>query len=128
MSECPDNLKYTESHEWVKVEDDGIATVGITDYAQSQLGDLVFVELPMIEDEMMAGCAAGVVESVKTASDIISPVSGQVVAINEALTAEPGTVNEDPYEKGWMFRVKMGEPSEVDGLLNADDYQAKIDD
>ncbi|PHQ80823.1 MAG: glycine cleavage system protein H [Coxiella sp. (in: Bacteria)] len=122
MSNCPQELKYTNSHEWIKVEGDE-ATVGITDHAQGQLGDIVFVELPLIEDEAMQGKEAGVVESVKTAADIYSPISGEVIAINEELTATPEMVNEDPYGNGWLFKVKMLDPGELDQYMSAEQYQ-----
>ncbi|MCH9643232.1 MAG: glycine cleavage system protein GcvH [Gammaproteobacteria bacterium] len=124
MADCPDDLHYTEQHEWVRVEEGDIAAIGITDFAQSQMGDLVFVELPMIADQVVAGNEAGVVESVKTASDIYSPVTGEVVAINEDLSAQPEIVNEDPYHKGWLFKVKLNDASEIDRLLKVTAYQA----
>lgn len=127
MSDCPEDLKYTESHEWVKVDGDE-ATVGITDYAQSQMGDLVFVELPLLEDELFSGKEAAVVESVKTASDVYSPVTGTVISINEELTATPEKVNEDPYGDGWLFKVKMQNSGELEAMLSADDYQQKTAD
>ncbi len=121
MSNCPQDLRYTESHEWLEVNGDEV-TVGITDHAQSQLGDIVFVELPMLEDEVFQGREASVVESVKTAADVYSPVTGEVIAINEALTAEPGIINEDPYGEGWLFKVKMHNPLELDMYMSAEDY------
>jgi glycine cleavage system H protein len=127
MSNCPQDLKYTKSHEWIRVEGDE-ATVGITDHAQDQLGDIVFVELPMIEDEVFQGKEAGVVESVKTAADIYSPVTGEVIAINEDLTTQPETVNEDPYEKGWLFKVRIQDASELDAYMSADEYLAENTD
>lgn len=123
MSNCPQDLKYTESHEWLKVNGDEV-TVGITDHAQSQLGDIVFVELPLIADEVLKGKEAGVVESVKTAADIYSPVTGEVTAINEELTSQPETVNEDPYGKGWLFKVKMHDISELNAYMSAEQYTA----
>jgi len=123
MANCPDDLHYTQKHEWVRVEEGGIAAVGITDFAQSQMGDLVFVELPVLKDQVTAGNEAGVVESVKTASDIYSPVSGEVVAINEELSTQPEIINEDPYHKGWLFKVKLNDASEVDRLLKAAAYK-----
>lgn len=121
MSNCPQDLHYTESHEWLKVDGDEV-TVGITDHAQSQLGDIVFVELPMIEDEVFQGKEAGVVESVKTAADIYSPITGEIIAINEELTAQPETVNQDPYGKGWLFKVKMQNAQEVETYMSAEEY------
>jgi glycine cleavage system H protein len=126
MAECPDDLRYTERHEWVRVEQDGIIVVGITDYAQSQMGDLVFVESPMLNDQVNAGQEAAVVESVKTASDVYSPVTGKVVAINEALTDQPERVNQDPYQSGWLFKVKLDDTSELDRLMQSSAYQKQL--
>ena len=116
------SMKYSEEHEWVIVEGD-IATVGITDYAQKALGDIVFVEAPDVGSEINQGDETGVVESVKAASDIITPVSGEVVEINENLEAAPNTVNTDPTGDGWMFKVKLSDPEEIDGLMNAAEYK-----
>ena len=116
------SMKYSEEHEWVIVEGD-IATVGITDYAQKALGDIVFVESPDVGSEINQGDETGVVESVKAASDIITPVSGEVVEINEDLEAAPNTVNTDPTGDGWMFKVKLSDPEEIDGLMNAAEYK-----
>ena len=116
------SMKYSEEHEWVIVEGD-IATVGITDYAQKALGDIVFVEAPDVGSEINQGDETGVVESVKAASDIITPVSGEVVEINEELEAAPNTVNTDPTGEGWMFKVKLSDPEEIDGLMNAAEYK-----
>ena len=116
------SMKYSEEHEWVIVEGD-IATVGITDYAQKALGDIVFVEAPDVGSEINQGDETGVVESVKAASDIITPVSGEVVEINEDLEAAPNTVNTDPTGNGWMFKVKLSDPEEIDGLMNAAEYK-----
>lgn len=121
MSNCPQDLKYTESHEWLKVDGDEV-TVGITDHAQGQLGDIVFVELPLIADEVFKGKEASVVESVKTAADIYSPITGEVIAINEELTAQPETVNEDPYGKGWLFKIKMQDTAELTTYMSAEQY------
>ena len=118
-----DNLRYAESHEWVSLEGD-IATVGITDYAQHALGDIVYVDMPEVGDEVKAGEDFGAVESVKAASDLYSPVSGEVVEINEALEDEPGLINEDAFAN-WIMKVKVSDPSEVEGLLDAEAY-AKI--
>ena len=128
MSNLPSELRYLSSHEWVRVEDDGTAVVGITDHAQEAMGDLVFVETPEVGSEVSATEEAGVVESVKAASDIYAPVSGEIVAINEALEDAPETVNQDPYGDGWMFRIKMSDPSEVEKMLSAEDYQALVDE
>lgn len=127
MSNCPQDLKYTKSHEWILVDGDE-ATVGITDHAQDQLGDIVFVELPMLEDEVFQGKEAGVVESVKTAADIYSPVTGEVIAINEALTSQPEIVNDDPYQAGWLFKVKIEDASELDDYMSAEEYLAEHTD
>ena len=118
----PDDLKYTEEHEWVLIEDD-VATIGITDFAQDQLGDVVFVELPDVGDELESGKALGVVESVKAVSDVYSPLSGEVVEINEELPDEPELLNTSPYEDGWMIKLKISDPSELDSLMDASDYQ-----
>ena len=127
MSECPKYLHYSESHEWVRPEGD-VAVVGITDFAQAQMGDLVFVELPELGDELTAGSEAGVVESVKTASDFYSPVSGEVVAINEELNAQPELVNQQPYTDGWLFKVKMNDAGVISSLLDAATYNEKFVD
>lgn len=124
MSATPTNLKYAASHEWARDEGDGTVTVGISDHAQDSLGDVVYVELPEIGATVSAGEEAGVVESVKAASDIYAPVSGEVVAINEALEDEPETINGSPYDDGWFFRVKMADPSELENLLDAAAYES----
>ena len=125
MSHTPAELKYATSHEWARLEEDGTVTVGISDHAQDALGDVVFVELPELGATIAAGDEAGVVESVKAASDIYSPVSGEVVAINEALEDAPEMVNSDPYSDGWFFRVQIADRTELDNLLSAEDYDAK---
>jgi glycine cleavage system H protein len=124
MSETPTNLKYAESHEWALLGDDGIVTVGISDFAQHSLGDVVYVELPDVGREVEQKEQIAVVESVKAASDIYAPVSGTVVAINNALADSPEIINESPYEKGWFFKIRIVDKSELDNLLNADDYDA----
>ena len=126
MSEIPAELRYASSHEWAK-NDDGTVTVGITAHAQDAMGDLVYVELPEVGQVVAAGDEAGVVESVKAASDIYAPVSGEIVAINEALEDEPELVNNAPYEGGWLFKSAMSEESDLDNLLTADQYQAQIE-
>jgi glycine cleavage system H protein len=118
----PQDLRYTESHEWVKREPDGSVSVGITDHAQEQLGDIVFVEAPKAGRQVSAGEAIGVVESVKAASDIYAPVSGEIVAANDALSAAPEKVNEDAFS-AWMFRIKPAHPGDVDQLLDAAAYE-----
>lgn len=124
MSEVRTELKYLSSHEWARVEEDGTVTVGISDHAQQSLGDVVYVETPELGANVNVGEEAGVVESVKAASDIFSPVSGEVVAINEKLEEAPETVNESPYDEGWFFRVKPADLSELEDALSAEDYQA----
>ncbi len=124
MSNIPAELKYLSSHEWVRVEHDGTATVGITYNAQDLLGDVVFVELPEVGSELNAGEEAGVVESVKAASDIFSPVSGEVLEINENLEESPDFVNSDPYNEGWFYKVKLADESDLDDLLDAEAYAA----
>lgn len=122
MSETPADLKYIETHQWVRVADDGTATVGITDFAQAQLGDIVFVEVPEVGAAVNGGEEAAVAESVKSASDVFSPVTGEVLAVNEKLEDEPELVNEDPYGEGWLFRVKLADAGELDGLMDATAY------
>jgi glycine cleavage system H protein len=121
----PANLKYAKSHEWVKV-DDNIATVGITDHAQHELTDVVFVELPAVGRKVAAGEACAVVESVKTASDIYAPVSGEVVAVNAPVTDNPALVNTAPYSEGWFFKIKLANPAELDALMTPVAYTAQI--
>ena len=125
MTNVPPELRYTPSHEWVRTEND-IATVGITDHAQKELTDIVFVELPEAGRKLNAGEACAVVESVKTASDIYSPVSGEVVEINQDVPNNPALVNTDPYGKGWFFKIKLSDPNEVSALVNAEDYLNQI--
>lgn len=122
MSNHPPELKYAKSHEWARIEEDGSVTIGITDHAQEALGDVVYVEVPSVGDTLAGGDQAGVVESVKAASDIYSPVTGEVVAVNENLEDEPELVNSDPYNDGWFFRLQAGDLSELEGLLSAEDY------
>ncbi len=126
MSEIPAELRYAASHEWAK-NDDGVVTVGITEHAQDAMGDLVYVELPEVGQVLAAGDEAGVVESVKAASDIYAPVAGEVIEINEALEDEPELVNNAPYEGGWLFKIQMSEETDLDNLLTADQYQAQIE-
>ena len=121
----PKNLKYTESHEWVRVEGD-IAVVGITDHAQHELTDVVYVETPAVDSRVEAGKECAVVESVKSASDLYAPVSGDVVAVNEELSSAPELLNQDPYEKGWIFKIKISDPGELNELLSPDDYAHHI--
>jgi glycine cleavage system H protein len=128
MSNIPSELKYTSSHEWIRDEGNGIVTVGITEHAQGLLGDMVFVDLPDVGDEFAAGDDCAVAESVKAASDIYAPVAGQIVEVNEELEDSPENVNSDPYGDGWMFKIKMEDPSELDDLLDAEGYEASIDE
>jgi glycine cleavage system H protein len=125
----PEDLKYTSEHEWVKVpgESEGSVRVGITDYAQDALGDIVYVSLPDVGEAVSAGTPAGELESTKSVSDVYVPVSGTVVAHNDALEATPELVNTDPYGDGWLFEMQPTDPSEVDGLMSAADYQASLD-
>jgi glycine cleavage system H protein len=125
MSEIPSELKYTKSHEWVRDEGDGTVTVGITDHAQELLGDLVFVELPETGTEMAAEDAVCVVESVKAASDVYMPVSGEVVVVNEGLADAPETINSSPYDDGWLIKIKLSNPDELSGLMDADSYDVE---
>ena len=127
MSEIPGDLKFQKSHEWVRVEENGRARVGISDHAQGLLGDLVYVELPKVGDKVEAGAGCAVVESVKAASDVYAPVSGEVVEVNEGLTDKPETINEDAFGDGWLFVVKLADPDEVDALLGPDDYAELIE-
>ncbi len=127
MSEIPGDLKFLKSHEWARVEDDGLVRVGISDHAQGQLGDVVYVELPEIGASVQAGNGVATVESVKAASDIYSPVSGEIVEVNERLADKPETINEDAYGDGWLFAVKPSDRSELDGLLDADAYAEQIE-
>ena len=129
MSNIPSNLKYLDSHEWARVESDGTVTVGISDHAQGALGDLVFVEVPEVGKALSKGGAAAVVESVKAASDVYSPVSGEVIANNsDALSATPELVNSDPYGQGWLFRIKPSNNSELGSLLDAKAYEKVVEE
>ena len=125
--DVPNDLRYAASHEWARSGADGTVTVGITDFAQDQLGDVVFVELPVVGTRVAAGDAAAVVESVKTASDIYSPVAGEIVAVNDDLEGSPEQINGAPYGDGWIFRVKPDAASDLDTLLDADGYRAVAD-
>lgn len=128
MSNTPDDLLYAASHEWARKLDGDIIEVGISDYAQESLGDVVYVELPEVGTEVAAKDECCAVESVKAASDIYAPVSGEVVAVNEDLDDEPELLNESPYEKGWMFRIKASDVSELEDLMSADAYNAQVED
>jgi len=127
MSNVPAELRYTSSHEWVREEDDGVVTIGITEHAQELLGDMVFVELPEEGAQVDAGAECAVVESVKAASDIFSPVSGEVIAVNEALADAPETVNSDAFGDGWLFKVKLSDSGVLEDLLDADAYSDVIE-
>lgn len=127
MSNTPSELKYASSHEWARLEQDGSVTVGISDHAQEALGDVVFVELPEPGAHFDAGDEAGVVESVKAASDIYAPLAGEVIAVNELLEEAPETVNADPYEDGWFFRLKPDDASQLEQLLSAERYSEQCD-
>ncbi len=126
MSKVPAELLYTKDHEWVKIHEDGTATVGITDYAQESLGDITFVEFPEVGESFPAGETFGVVESVKAASDLFMPVDAEVVEVNEAVDASPELLNQDPYEEGWLLKIKPQDPAQLEGLLKAEAYQGII--
>ena len=127
MMEYPQGLKFSREHEWVKVEGN-TALVGITDHAQSELGDVVYVELPEVGAELEANSIFGVVESVKAVSDLFAPVTGMVTEVNQQLSDEPELVNSDPFEDGWMLRIEMSDISEIDALLGSEDYKAYIEE
>jgi len=122
----PDDVKYSKEHEWIKIESSGMVTVGVTDYAQEQLGEIVFVELPKEGEEFEKDDSLGVLESVKSVSDIYSPISGQVVEVNEPLIESPELVNEDSYGEGWMIRLKVKDKDELKGLMTAKEYEEFI--
>lgn len=124
MSEVPSDLKYTRDHEWLRLDDDSVVTIGITDHAQAQLGDLVFVEVPEIGMSLGAGDGAAVVESVKAASDVYAPVAGEVVGANEQLDESPELVNNDPFGEGWIYQLRIENPDALEELMSAADYEA----
>lgn len=128
MSHNPSELKYAKSHEWARLEEDGTVTVGITDHAQAALGDVVFIETPSVGDSIAAGDQSGVVESVKAASDIYAPIAGEVIAVNALLEDAPETVNSDPYNEGWFFKLQPEDTAELDALMSADDYGNHCDE
>jgi glycine cleavage system H protein len=128
MSNVPDDLRYAKSHEWIRDNGDGTATVGISDHAQEALGDLVYIEVPQVSKRVEAGEACAVVESVKAASDIYSPVSGEVIETNEVLGDGPETVNEDPYGEGWIFKLRLSDEQELEALLDADGYARELEE
>ena len=127
MSDIPGNLRYAKTHEWIRLEGDGTATVGITDHAQDAMGDLVYVQLPEVGEQKVAGDEAGVVESVKAASDIYSPVDGEIIEVNSLLEDAPETVNTDPYDQGWLFKLRLNDEKQVEAMMTADQYQAQLD-
>ena len=126
MSDIPADLKYIETHQWVRVSDDGTATVGITDFAQEQLGDVVYIGVPDMGATVNGGEEAGVAESVKSASDVFSPVTGEVIEVNESLEDEPEKVNEDPYGDGWLYKVRLEDAGELDGLMDSAAYAEHV--
>ncbi len=121
----PDNLKYTKEHEWLRIEN-GLAVLGITDYAQSELGDIVFIEFPEIGKSFSQNDSIGTIEAVKTVAELYAPVSGEVVEVNDELADTPELVNQDPYEKGWMLKIKLNDPSEVDALMDGAAYKEHV--
>ena len=128
MSEIPGDLKFLKSHEWARVEGDGKVTIGISDQAQNLLGDLVYVELPSVGDQIVAGTACAVVESVKAASDVYAPLSGKVLEVNDALSDKPETINEDAYGEGWLFTMAIDDAEELNELLDPDAYSELLED
>lgn len=126
MSDVPNELKYTKTHEWVRTNSDGSITVGITGHAQELLGDMVYIELPEVEANYASGEECAVVESVKAASDVYCPITGEIVAVNEELTDKPETVNEDPFDTGWMFKVMPEDEGEIEELMDAEAYSEFI--
>ncbi|HEX5693827.1 MAG TPA: glycine cleavage system protein GcvH [Arenimonas sp.] len=128
MSEIPGDLKFLKSHEWARVEDNGRVTVGISDHAQGLLGDLVYVELPNVGDTVEQGGASAVVESVKAASDVYSPIAGTIVEVNSALSDKPETINEDAFGEGWIFVLEPSEPDQLKELMSPDDYAQLLED
>ena len=123
----PSDLKYTPDHEWIKIEGDNIATIGITDFAQSELGDIVYVEIETLGEELDKEEVFGTVEAVKTVSDLFLPLSGEIIAFNESLVEEPESVNSDPYGDGWMIKMRYSDPSELDKLLSHEDYRILVE-
>jgi glycine cleavage system H protein len=124
--EVPSTIRYAKTHEWARLEDDNVITVGITHHAQDLLGDIVYVELPPLGAQLHIGDECGVVESVKAASDIYTPMSGEIIEVNDDLQITPGLINENPYGKGWIFRIKASDSNEYNHLLNAVDYEQQI--
>jgi len=128
MSNVPGDLKYSKDHEWIRVEEDGTCTIGVTDHAQAALGDLVFVELPEVGSTLAEGDACAVVESVKAASDVYSPLTGEVTAVNDGLTDAPELVNTDAYGEGWIYRMSLDSDGELEDLMSAEEYLALLED
>lgn len=128
MTTVPSELRYTQTHEWVRIEEDGTVVVGITDHAQAQLGELVLADLPEVGETVHASDEVCVIESVKASSDVYSPVSGEIIAINEDLEEAPSLVNSDPYGDGWLFKIDPTDPDELSDLLDTDDYNQYIDE
>ena len=128
MSNIPSELKFSKEHEWIKIDSEGVATVGITDHAQELLGDMVYVELPEVSNHVATGDETGVVESVKAASDIYAPIAGKIVEVNEVLADEPELVNSDPYNEGWLYKMSVADKADLDALLAADEYAELIAD
>jgi len=128
MSELPTDLRYTSSHEWVRLEEDGTVTVGITDHAQDALGDLVFVEPPEIGTELSQGEACCVIESVKAASDIYMPITGEIVDTNQSLVDEPEIINSSPYDDGWIFKIQPADEDDIEQLMDASTYESELED
>ena len=128
MSDIPSELKYSKEHEWVRIDDDGNAVIGITDHAQELLGDMVYVELPEVGTSIAVEDETGVVESVKAASDVYAPVSGEIIEVNEDLVDEPESINSQPYEAGWLYKVELANESDLEALLTADEYADLIAD
>jgi len=126
MSYIPRQLRYTQEHEWVSLEDDGTATIGITDFAQSELGDIVYVELPGEGDSLTQMESFGTIEAVKTVSDLYAPVSGQILTVNQQLVDAPTLINESPYDDGWLLKVKLSDPGELEKLLSAEQYGEQV--
>ncbi len=122
----PKDYRYTETHEWVRVEEDNVVAVGITDYAQEKLGDIVSVELPRVGDEVERGEAIGMIDSQKASSEVIAPVSGVVLEVNDLLNDDPSVINSDPYEEGWIARIEIEDMEQVDDLLGSDDYEELV--
>lgn len=127
MGELPEDLRFSEEHEWVRVDNSTVARIGVTDYATGELGDIVYVSLPTVGSSVVAGDACGELESTKSVSDIFAPVSGVVTSVNEAVTDAPETIGADPYGDGWLFDVELSDPAELDGLLDPDGYAELIE-